>query len=149
MTSPVIFEIANWKVQIENFIFPIFIFQLFYTFHGREEYCISSELLAQARASIGAERPLTRSRLCFHDVSHCNAIIFEIANWKVQIENFIFPIFIFQLFYTFHGREEYCISSELLAQARASINAGAPIGAERTCLHDVSHCNAIIFEIAN
>ena len=33
-------------------------------------------------------------------------IIFEIANWKVQIENFIFPIFIF------HG------SKMLLARAR-------------------------------
>ncbi|OIO27784.1 MAG: hypothetical protein AUJ18_10615 [Candidatus Hydrogenedentes bacterium CG1_02_42_14] len=31
-------------------------------------------------------------------------IIFEIANWKVQIENFIFPIFIFQLFHTLDGR---------------------------------------------
>jgi len=29
-------EIANWKVQIENFIFPIFIFQLFYTFFDSE-----------------------------------------------------------------------------------------------------------------
>jgi len=35
MTTPVIFEIANWKVQIENFIFPIFILQLFHTFFGR------------------------------------------------------------------------------------------------------------------
>jgi len=26
---------ANWKVQIENIIFPILIFQLFYTFFGR------------------------------------------------------------------------------------------------------------------
>ncbi|OIO33396.1 MAG: hypothetical protein AUJ18_03665 [Candidatus Hydrogenedentes bacterium CG1_02_42_14] len=31
-------------------------------------------------------------------------IIFEIANCKVQIENFIFPICIFQLFHTFFGR---------------------------------------------
>jgi len=31
-----LFEIANWKVQIENFIFPIFIFQLFHTFFGRQ-----------------------------------------------------------------------------------------------------------------
>jgi len=32
-------------------------------------------------------------------------IIFEIVSWKVQIENFIFPIFIFQLFHTFFGRQ--------------------------------------------
>ena len=38
----IIFEIANWKVQIENFIFPIFILQLFHTFFA-------------------ARRPLTRS----------------------------------------------------------------------------------------
>ena len=28
-------QIANWKVQIANFILPIFIFQLFHTFFGR------------------------------------------------------------------------------------------------------------------
>ncbi|PIU47760.1 MAG: hypothetical protein COS94_05795, partial [Candidatus Hydrogenedentes bacterium CG07_land_8_20_14_0_80_42_17] len=42
-------------------------------------------------------------------------IIFEIANWKVQIENLIFPIFIFQLFRTFFGRGK--IASHLEAQA--------------------------------
>ncbi|OIO28882.1 MAG: hypothetical protein AUJ18_09165 [Candidatus Hydrogenedentes bacterium CG1_02_42_14] len=46
MTSPVIFEIANWKVQIENFIFPIFIFQLFFTFY--ESGNIASHLEARA-----------------------------------------------------------------------------------------------------
>jgi len=46
MTSPVIFEIGNWKVQIENFIFPIFIFQLFFTFY--ESGNIASHLEARA-----------------------------------------------------------------------------------------------------
>ena len=46
MSSPVIFEIANWKVQIENFIFPIFIFQLFFTFY--ESGNIASHLEARA-----------------------------------------------------------------------------------------------------
>jgi len=45
----------------------------------------------------------------------CNAIIFEIANCKVQIENFIFPIFIFQLFFTFY--ESGNIASHLEARA--------------------------------
>ena len=47
-------ELLYLKVQIEKCKLKIFIFQLFHTFHGREEYCISSESLAQAR------RPLTR-----------------------------------------------------------------------------------------
>ena len=42
-------------------------------------------------------------------------IIFEIANWKVQIENFIFPIFIFQLFHTFFGRRNITIHLEARA----------------------------------
>ena len=41
-------------------------------------------------------------------------IIFEIANWKVQIENFIFPIFIFQLFHTFFDVWRLCLHGELL-----------------------------------
>jgi len=80
----IIFETANWKVQIENFIFPIFIFQLFRTFfetqfpavtastegakqslewrhvRGRMEACAAPHVQDKNALQAQARRPLTR-----------------------------------------------------------------------------------------
>ncbi|OIO28960.1 MAG: hypothetical protein AUJ18_09010 [Candidatus Hydrogenedentes bacterium CG1_02_42_14] len=54
----------------------------------------STQFPAVISSTEGAKQSLNVNRLlvCY---------LFEIANWKVQIENFIFPIFILQLFHTF------------------------------------------------
>ena len=50
-------------------------------------------MLDKHASLVQAWRPLTQGCLCLHDVSHCNVIIFESANCKVQIEDFIFQLF--------------------------------------------------------
>jgi len=56
-----LFEIANWKVQIENFIFPIFIFQLFHTF-------FETQFPAVIASTEGAKQSLNVNRLlCIYD----------------------------------------------------------------------------------
>ena len=44
-------QIANWKVQIENFIFPIFIFQLFYLVP--QEYFQQNDIFSHTEARAG------------------------------------------------------------------------------------------------
>ncbi|PIU48739.1 MAG: hypothetical protein COS94_00720 [Candidatus Hydrogenedentes bacterium CG07_land_8_20_14_0_80_42_17] len=64
MTFLIIFEIANWKVQIENFIFPIFIFQLFRTF-------FETQFPAVIASTEGAKQSVMFKRLLRRD-DRCN-----------------------------------------------------------------------------